>query len=163
MKSNIQDNIAATSTQCFEAFLATSGLYFDGIGQLSELALSTARKNVEDCVSVAKAMGSPETIRDPQALQTSFGQPMLERALAYSTEACQIIAQTQQQAAKVLATKFPPLAIEWPTPTGLDAAMNMFSRGLNELSTMTSTNMAAATDAVATLGRNAKAESRKSA
>jgi len=140
------NNIAA-QTDAVDAFLALARIYLTSTERLSGLALTIARTTLDDCVSATQAASRMVSSRDLSTLTGVLGQPALERTLAYSRDTLEIITAAQQEAAQVLSHKFVLPGVGFPVATDWNAALEMFTRGVRELSAATAANVAAATDA----------------
>lgn len=140
-------NNIAVQTDTVDAFLALARIYLAGTERLSELALTIARTSLDDCASATQAASRVINSRDMNALTGILGQPVLERALDYSRSTMEIITQAQQEAAQVLSQKFSLPGVAFPVTADWNAALEMFTRGIRELSAATATNVAAAADA----------------
>lgn len=115
--------------------------------RLSELALETTRQAVEDCVSATKTGFRVSSAPDLNAFQSALGQPVLEKALAYSCDAFQIVARAQAEAAQVMFREFSLSSARLQAPDSWSAAVTMFNRGVRDLSAMSEANLEAAVDA----------------
>ncbi|NMG74310.1 phasin family protein [Aromatoleum diolicum] len=146
MSTKSINNIAA-QTHAVDAFLDLARIYLASTERLSELALSAARTTLDDCASATQAASRMINSRDLSALNEVLGQPVFERTLAYSRNAMEIITQGQQEAAQVLSQKFPLAGVGFPVTADWNAALEMFTRGVRELSAATAANVTAATDA----------------
>lgn len=163
MKNHSLEQTAAVSTKYFDAMLAISTIYFKGMGELSELALTTARETVGECLAASKVSVAAASGQDIAALQATLGQPMLAKIVANSTECYQIVSRSQQAAASVLATQFPAPFLQMLMPTDINGAMEIFSRGFDRFSTVGAANLAATTDAVSSIGDKIAVQSKQAA
>jgi len=159
MNTVLRDEVAATSTQYFDAVLAISAIYLSGVDQLSELALVTARETLDDCVRASTAAVDAAIGENTGALQ--LPQPILPRILATSAECYQIVLRSHQDAAKVLGTRFSVPFLQMRMPADINTAMEMFSRGMETFSKFNAVGIAAATDAASGLGEDSAVRSRK--
>lgn len=147
MNTRSPANGVAMSTDALEAFLALSEIYFTSTEQLTALAVATARGAVEDCVAATRAAIIAGDGRQFGVAPPTLAQPMVERMLASSRATYEIVTQAQAQAAQVLASRLSPAGTRFTVPADWNAAYDMFTRGIRELSAMNAANVAAATDA----------------
>ena len=159
MKNQSTEYTAATSAKHFDAMLAISTIYFNGIGELSELALTSARETVDECLSATSAAATGEA----SAVRAKLGQPMLARIVANSTECVQIVSRSQQEAAAVLARQFSLPFMQTAMPIDVSAAMEMFSSGLKKLATINASNLAAVTEVASGVGEKIVPQPKKAA
>jgi len=100
-KTNSHDTIAS-NTAAVDAFLSLSQVYLTGIERLSALNLTTARDAVESTSSATNTLAEAGAARDWNVFLSSWGRPVWEKAMAYSREAIEIIAQTQGEMSKLI-------------------------------------------------------------
>lgn len=136
MNAKPQNNHAARAGDILDTYLALSRICFASSERLSGLTLETARNSVEDCVTAAR--GNP---LGPQAWQSAFGQPAIERARSYSRGTYEILVGAQVEAAQVLGSR---LAMPFPFSGDWMSAVDRFSRGIRELAASGAASVAAA-------------------
>lgn len=163
MKSLSAELAAANTAKYFDAMLAISTIYFKGIGEVSELALTTASETVGESLSAAKVSVAATNGQEVAPLQACLGQPTLARFAEASARCCEIIARSQQEAAKVLATQFPAPFMPMLMTAAIDSATETFGRGMDRFSTMGSENLAVATDALSGIGERMAAQPKRAA
>lgn len=147
MNTKTSVNSTATQTDAIDALLALTNIYFSSAERLSELALSNARKTVEDCVSMTADASAIGKGRDPDALKSVFGQPAFERAMTCSRDAFEILSEAQQEAIQVLGKQFSMSRVQFPIPGDWRAGFDLFTRSFRDLSSMTAANVNATADA----------------
>lgn len=147
MSTTTTTNNTAAQTDAIHALLALTNIYFSSAERLSELALSNARKTVEDCVSVTADASAIGKGRDPDALQSVFGQPAFERVIACSRDAFEILSEAQQEAIQVLGKQFSMSRVQFPMPGDWRTGFDLFTRSFRNLSSMTAANVNATADA----------------
>lgn len=153
-----------------EAALTVANAAFAGAERLAALNLNTARSLLEDGVANAKALLAAKDVQEAIALQSSFAQPVMERAVAYSRSVYEISVQTQEQIAKVFESQVSELnrnvavALEQAAksaPAGSDVAVaavksaiaaansayDSMSKAAKQVAEITEANVAAATTA----------------
>lgn len=159
MKAKVRDDVTATSTQYFDAMLAVSTIYFDGMSALSELALTTSRETVRDCLSASSAV--VESVANPAAgaPRLTAGQEIIERLQATATESSQVLLRSQQEATKVLEARFWVPLLQVAMPTNLTAVFEMFSRGMDQLSELNAASISATTRGASAFGQETGSQS----
>lgn len=163
MNNYSREQTAANYGKYLDSMLAISTIYFKGIGELSELALGSARETVGELLTASRTAVAAASTQDAAALRSNLAQPMAARFVAESTEYYQIIARSQQEAAKLLEAQFAIGNMRMLMPTDMNAAMEMFSGGVSNLATMNATNLAAATDALSGMSEKLGLRPRKAA
>jgi phasin family protein len=78
---------------------------FASAERLAALNLNTARAFLEDSATNAKALLAIKDIKDLIAVQTALAQPAVEKAVAYSRSAYEIVTETQGELTKVVETQ----------------------------------------------------------
>lgn len=139
MNAKPQNNHAARTGDILDTYLALSRICFASSERLSELTLETARNSVDDCVTAAR--GNP---LGPQAWQSAFGQPAIERARSYSRSTYEILVGAQAEAAQVLGSRLAMPALQFPLSGDWMSAVDRFSRGIRELAASGAASVAAA-------------------
>lgn len=157
-KTRSMELAAANTAPYFDALLAISTIYFKGIGEVSELALTTARETVDECLSAAQLAVVAARGQDVAVLPARLGQPMLARIAEASARYCRIVARSQQEAAKVLATRFPAPFMPMLMTADIHAAMETFGQEIDRFSAISAASLAAAADAVIGVGERVAAK-----
>lgn len=155
MSSKSQVNHAARYGDILDAYLALSRIYFASSERLSELALETARSSVEDCVAATRLAAEMGGSLNPKAWQSALGQPVFERARAFTRSTYEILAGAQAEAAQVLASQSAFPAMRFPLSENWMSAFDRFSRGMRDFSAMSAANVAAAGESVAEIAARA--------
>lgn len=153
-----------------ETLLVVANTAFASAERLAALNLNTARSLLEDSVANTKALLAIKNPQELLALQQSFAQPALDKAVAYSRSLYEIATQTQGVLGKLVEGQVAELNSNVATaldtaaknaPAGSDVAfaavksalasanttMNSVKSSAKQLVEMTEANVAAATDA----------------
>lgn len=161
MSTKPQMSPFTAQTATVETFLTLARIHLTSTERLSALALDTVRANFDDCATAARTAGTMNGSRDPSAFITTLGKPMLERTLAYSRSVMEIFVQAQSEVQQVVANGFGTSGFRLPMAQDWNSGVEMFTRGVRELSTMTANNVATATDAGAKLADSIQAAGKK--
>ena len=142
IKSNtIAAKTDAAQTKAIDGLLAISNVYLESAGRLSELTLSAARESLEGCVAASRDTSAGGA----GAIQAVFGQPAIERAMAYARTSFEILSHAQQEAVQILGQQFPVGQI-FPLAGDSKAGIDFFTRGFRQLTSIVSDGVAAAAD-----------------
>ncbi len=161
MSTKPQVNMTTLQAATVDTFIALARIYLTSTERLSALASNTARTCFDDCAAATQAASSMTGGRDAGALITTLGKPLLERSLAYSRTVMEICVEAQSEAQQVVANRFGMPEFRIPVAQDWHAGVDMFTRGVRELSTMTTDNLAAATNAGARLADSMHAAGKK--
>ncbi|WP_416336480.1 TIGR01841 family phasin [Dechloromonas sp. A34] len=115
--------------------------------RFTELNLSTIRDALDEGMSVTRqrpAAGSKSGFEFPQA--TSL-QPMIDKSMAYSRSAYEILAETQQEVLKLLTTQMGVFSDNFKLPTDWNGSFDMFNNGVKQFTTAANQNLSATTEA----------------
>ncbi|NUZ06056.1 phasin family protein [Piscinibacter koreensis] len=85
----------------FDALFQLSSKGFEGVEQLVELNVRTARDALGEASSASQALLSVKQPQDVWALQASLAQPAAERATAYARSVYQVAATTGAEVGRV--------------------------------------------------------------
>lgn len=118
-----------------DAFMALSEIYLDSVERLSSSTLAVARAGLEDVAAATKTASAMNGSADPASFPAVLTQSLLERALAYTRDSYETVAKAQLEAAQVIQRQFSASAMYLPVAEDWKGAIEMFSRGLRELST----------------------------
>ena len=176
------ESLASANKAAVENFLAFANTAFASTERLSALNLNAGRSFLEDSVANVKALLG---VKDPQqlvALQTTLGQPAVEKFVAYSRSVYEIVTQTKEETSKVIAAQFAEVqknvafALDKASknaPAGSDTAIaavksafaaansayNNISKATKQVVEIAEANLASATNAtVKAAGATAKAK-----
>ncbi|MDX5409193.1 MAG: phasin family protein [Thauera sp.] len=154
-------SLTTLQTATVDTFIELARIHLASTERLSALALSTARTSLDDCVAATQAASSMTGGGDAGAFVAKLGKPLLERSLAYSRTVMEICAEAQSEAQQVVAHRFGVPEFRIPVAQDWHAGVDMFTRGVRELSTMTTNNLAAASDAGARMADSMHAAAKK--
>lgn len=163
MSTKTSTSNVAAQTDVIDALLALTRIYFASAERLSELALTAARKTVEDCASVARDASSMSRSRESGQLESAFGQPAFERASAFSRSTFEIVSGAQQEAARVLGQQFFLHPMAFAMPGDVSAGFDLFNRGVRDLWSTAAANVTAAADAGSRLTADAESLAKRAA
>ena len=103
------EKLASANKANVETLLTLANTAFASAERLAALNLNTARTLVEESVSNAKSLLGAKDAQDLVGLQSSLGQPAVEKIVAYSRSVYEIATQTQEEISKVFEGQFAEL------------------------------------------------------
>jgi len=172
----IQDVNKAT----IEAMLAAANTQFAAFEKLANLNATVIKAAFEESLANARALAGAKDLQEVVALQTSFAQPALEKAIAYSKSVYEVATSANSELSKVAEKR----AAEWNenfvslldkvtknAPAGSDAAVaavksmiaaansayDNFNKVTKQATEIAEANVAAATETVKGLAKAKKA------
>jgi len=172
----IQDVNKAT----VEAMLAAANTQFSAFEKLANLNATAIKAAFEESLANARALASAKDLQEVVALQTSFAQPAMEKAIAYSKSVYEVATSANAELSKVAEKR----AAEWNenfvslldkvtknAPAGSDAAVaavksmiaaansayDNFNKVTKQATEIAEANVAAATETVKGLAKAKKA------
>ncbi len=157
------NTLRTTNTVAVEAFLTLSKVYLTSIERLAALHLTTAREAIESCAEATTTLAEAKAAKDLNGFLSLLGQPAWERALTYSRSTYEIIAKTQEEMSKVIAGQFARPHQATSGLAGWNAMSDMFTKGIQQITTSVSENMAAAAHASAKAVAATTTDTRKAA
>ena len=80
-----------------DSILSLASAAFEGSEQLLALNLNTARALLEDSLSHGKSLSGVKDLQDAFSINIAFGQPLVEKAIAYSRGIYEISSRTNEQ------------------------------------------------------------------
>lgn len=103
------EKLASANKANVETLLTLANTAFASAERLAALNLNTARTLLEESVSNAKSLLGAKDAQDLVGLQSSLGQPAVEKIVAYSRSVYEIATQTQEEISKVFEGQFAEL------------------------------------------------------
>lgn len=131
-----------------ESFHALANIYLAGFERMTELNLSTIRNAFEDSVPATKHRSNARTDSGFNLPLSADLQPMIEKSMAYSRSAYEILAETQQEAIKALTAQLGVLGGSFKIPTDWNASFDAVNRGVRQFTSVANQNASATTEAV---------------
>lgn len=136
------------NTATTEAIQALANIYLASAERMAELNLSTIRDAVEDSLSTTRQHSNATAESGFNLTQATALQPMIDKSMAYSRSAYEILAETQQEVLKTLITQLGVFGGSFRIPTDWNASLEMFNRGVRQFTTVANQNASATSDAV---------------
>jgi phasin family protein len=96
------EQFAASGKANVETLLTVANSAFASAERLAALNLNTARSFLEDSLASSKALLGAKDVQELLNLQTSFAQPLVEKAVAYNRSVYEIASQSQEEVSKLL-------------------------------------------------------------
>jgi phasin family protein len=173
------EQIQATNKTAVEAMLSLASSQFAAIEKLANLNASAIRAAFEDTMSNARALAGAKDVQELVSLQSTFAQPAMEKAIAYSKSVYEVATQANADLSKATEKRI----AEWNenfvslldkavknAPAGSDVAVTAvkqmlaaansaydnFSKAAKQASEIAEANVAAATESVKNLAAKAK-------
>ena len=122
-------------------------IYLSSAERLTALNLNSTRGMIEDAVAASMRQPVKEKESSFSFPQIAFVQPSSEKLIAYSRSAYEIVLESQQEIIRTLTSSISNMNGNFKLPTDWTAPFEMFSKGLQEASTLTQKNVASATEA----------------
>jgi len=164
------EQFAAANKANVETALTLAKTVFASAERLAALNLNTARGGLEDAAVSAKTVLGAKDIQAFAGLTTSLGQPIIEKAVAYSRNVYEIVSQTQAEVSKLVEAQFADLSrnvaavlenVAKNGPAGSDVAVSVvksaiasansaydgLNKAVKQVADIAVANIAAATDA----------------
>jgi phasin family protein len=173
------EQIQATNKANVESILSLASSQFAAIEKIANLNASAIRAAFEDTMSNARALAGARDVQEMVTLQSTFAQPALEKAIAYSRSVYEVAAQANTELSKAAEKR----VAEWNetfvsmldkavknAPAGSDVAVTAvkqmlaaansaydnFSKAAKQASEIAEANVAAATESVKSMAAKAK-------
>ncbi|WP_310494350.1 phasin family protein [Dechloromonas sp.] len=129
-----------------EAFHGLASIYLAGAERLTALNLTTIRGALDDTVAESTQRPSTKTDFGFNLPLVAFGQPSVEKTMAYSRSVYEILLETQQEIIQTLSSQFAntnnfKMPLDWSAP------FEMFTKGMQEVSSLTKKNTSATAEA----------------
>lgn len=181
------DQFAASNKANIESALTVANSAFASVERLAALNLNVARSLLEESIANTKALLGAKDVQELMNLQTSFAQPLVEKAVAYNRSVYEIATQSQEEASKLVEGQIAELNKNLATaldkaaksaPAGSDVAVaavksaiaaansafDSVSKAAKQVAEMTEANVTAATNAtVKAVSTPAKPAAKKAA
>jgi len=181
------DQFAASNKANIESALTVANSAFASVERLAALNLNVARSLLEESIANTKALLGAKDVQELMNLQTSFAQPLVEKAVAYNRSVYEIATQSQEEVSKLVEGQIAELNKSLATaldkaaksaPAGSDVAVaavksaiaaansafDSVSKAAKQVAEMTEANVTAATNAtVKAVSTPAKAGAKKAA
>jgi phasin family protein len=165
------EQMQAANKANVEAILSVATMQFAALEKLSTLNANAVRAAFEDSVATTRAMLGAKDVQEFVNLQSSFTQPAIEKAIAYSKSVYEVATESNAELTKVAEKR----VAEWNegfatsldkltrnAPAGSDAAVaavksmlaaansayDNFTRATKQATEMAEANVAAATETV---------------
>jgi phasin family protein len=103
------EQIQEANKATVEAMLAAASTQFAAIEKLATLNATAIKAVFEDSLANARALAGAKDVQELVSLQSSFAQPALEKAIAYSKSVYEVAAETNSELSKVAEKR----AAEW--------------------------------------------------
>jgi phasin family protein len=88
------EQIQATNKSNVEAILAVANAQFAALEKLATLNANTVRSAFEDSIANTRALLGAKDMQEFVSLQNTFGQPAVEKAIAYSKSVYEVATTT---------------------------------------------------------------------
>jgi phasin family protein len=95
------EQIQAANKATVETFLAVANAQFAAIEKLANISAGAVRSAFEDSMANTRALIGAKDVQEFVALQNSFAQPAVEKAIAYSRSVYEVATETNSELAKV--------------------------------------------------------------
>ena len=129
-----------------EAFHGLAEICLSSAERLTALNLATTREMLDETVAVSMQRTAKEDNSGFNFPQMAFVQPSLEKAIAYSRSAYEILLESQQEIIQSLSS-FTSMNANFKVPGDWSAPFDMFTKGMQEVSSLTKKNASATTEA----------------
>ena len=174
------EQIQATNKANLEALLSLASTQFAAIEKFASLNANAIKTAFEDSIANARALAGAKDVQELVNLQSTFAQPAIEKAIAYSKSVYEVAAETGNEYSKVTERR----VAEWNenfvslldkvsknSPAGSDvavaavksmlaagnAAYDNFTKVTKQATEIAEANVAAATETVKGLAKAKKA------
>jgi phasin family protein len=174
------EQIQAANKANMESILSLASTQFAAIEKFANLNANAIKAAFEDSLSNARALAGAKDVQELVSLQSTFAQPAIEKAIAYSKSVYEVAAQTNTEFTKVTERR----VAEWNenfvslldkaaknAPAGSDVAVSAvkqmlaaansaydnFNKVAKQATEIAEANVAAATETVKGLAKSKKA------
>lgn len=130
-----------------EAFHGLASIYLAGAERLTALNLTSIRGVLDDTLAESTQRPSKGADFGFNLPQVAFGQPIVEKTIAYSRSVYEILLETQQDVIQTLSSQFTSTNANLKMPLDWSAPFDMFTKGMQEVSSLTKKNASATTEA----------------
>jgi len=173
------EQIQAVSKANVEAMLSLATTQFAAIEKFASLNANAVKAAFEDSLANARALAGAKDVQELVSLQSTFAQPAIEKAIAYSKSVYEVVGQTNTEFTKVTERR----VAEWNenfvslldkaaknAPAGSDVAVSAvkqmlaaansaydnFNKVAKQATEIAEANVAAATETVKGMANKAK-------
>ncbi|MGH8704294.1 MAG: phasin family protein [Burkholderiales bacterium] len=174
------EQIQATNKASVEALLLVASTQFAAIERLASLNANAVKAAFEDTIANARALAGAKDVQELVNLQSTFAQPAIEKAIAYSKSVYEVATETNAELSKLAERR----VAEWNenfvslldkaaknAPAGSDVAVSAvkqmlaaansaydnFTKVAKQATEIAEANVAAATETVKGLSKSKKA------
>ena len=174
------EQIQAATKANVEAILSLAATQFAAIEKFANLNANAVKAAFEDTIANARALAGAKDVQELVSLQSTFAQPAIDKAIAYSKSVYEVSAQTNTELTKVAERR----VAEWNenlvslldkavknAPAGSDVAVSAvkqmlaaansaydnFNKVAKQATEIAEANVAAATETVKGLAKSKKA------
>ena len=95
------EQIQATNKANVEAFLSLATTQFAAIEKFASLNANAVKAAFEDTIANARALAGAKDVQELVNLQSTFAQPAIEKAIAYSTSVYEVATETSTELSRV--------------------------------------------------------------
>jgi phasin family protein len=95
------EQIQATNKANLEALLSLASTQFAAIEKFASLNANAIKTAFEDSIANARALAGAKDVQELVNLQSTFAQPAIEKAIAYSKSVYEVAAETGNEYSKV--------------------------------------------------------------
>lgn len=130
-----------------EAFHGLAEICLSSAERLTALNLASTREMLDETVAASMQRTAKEDNSGFNFPQFAFVQPNLEKAIAYSRSAYEILLESQQEIIQSLSSQLTSMNTNFKVPGDWSAPFDMFTKGMQEVSSLTKKNASATTEA----------------
>ena len=94
------EQIQATNKANLEAILSLASTQFAAIEKFASLNANAVKAAFEDTIANARALAGAKDVQEIVNLQSTFAQPAIEKAIAYSKSVYEVMGQTNTEFSK---------------------------------------------------------------
>jgi phasin family protein len=94
------EQIQATTKANVDAFLSLATSQFAAIEKFATLNANVVKSAFEDSIANARALAGAKDVQELVSLQSTFAQPAIEKAIAYSKSVYEVATQTNTELTK---------------------------------------------------------------
>lgn len=122
-------------------------IYLAGAERLTALNLNSTRELLDDTLAASAQRATTGSNFGFSLPDVASVQPMIEKTIAYSRSAYEIVLETQQEMIQTLSTQFTSANANFKMPLDWNTQFDMFNKGLQEVTSLTKKNASATIDA----------------
>jgi phasin family protein len=130
-----------------EAFHGLTEICLSSAERLTALNLASTREMLDDTLAASRHRPPKGNDSAFNLTQFAFVQPNLEKAIAYSRSAYEILLESQQEFIQSLSSQLTSMNTNFKVPGDWSAPFDMFTKGMQEVSSLTKKNASATTEA----------------